>query len=505
MSALVKSEFVTLLSALETTLGVQATTAWLQHQPNPGGLQAFYPNLKKVARSPLSKNLQDEKGAVVGLGTSPKVVHDLSRDFIEQFREAAFRSATKQPSSTGQSKFLPTGVTATGYTVAANGALAQNILILAAGFTNQANNGLKVLAAASIGTEIKTAGLVVEAAPPAGACVYVVGVQGASADIAVNAAGNLTSAANIFTTLGLQVGMWIWLGGGTAATPGALGFATAADRGFARITAIAAGILSVDRRSSATAAAASWAADTGTGKTIQIFYGPWVRNVAGDNVDYKEPSYSLELSEPGAAAAAATDFVYGLGCCLNTLEFNAPSEDKVVVTASFVGTNFTDPSTSRASGASTATLPFANQAFTTADQVRRLRVANVDETGISIDILDWKLTINNNVKPQVQQGTLGAVRMIFGKFQVKLDITCVFIQDDVCKAIRDNRTCSFDTAVASGDGALLFDVPSIMLDDGAPDIRANEEVTLPTTAMAFRDSTYNFTCGMQLFPFLPPS
>lgn len=500
MSALVKSEFVTLLSALEVTLGVQAAAAWMQHQPNPGGLQAFYPNLKKVARSPLSKNLQDEKGAVVGLGTAPKVVHDLSRDFIEQFGPAAFRSLLKQPSSTGQSKFLPTAVTATGYTVAANGALAQNILILAAGFTNAANNGLKVLGAGSIATEIKTAGLVVEAAPPAGACVYVVGVQGVATDIAVNAAGNLTSAANIFTTLGLQVGMWIWLGGGTAAAPGALGFATAADRGFARITAIAAGVLTVDRRSNTT-----WTVDPGTAKTIQIFYGPWLRNVAGDNTDYRELSYSLELSEPGAGAAAATDFVYGLGCCINMLEINAPSEDKAVATASFVGTNFTDPSTSRATGASAATLPFANNAFTTADQVRRLRVANVDETGISVDILDWKLTINNNVKPQVQQGTLGAVRMIFGKFQVKLDITCIFIQDDVCKAIRDNRTCAFDVCIASTDGALLFDVPSVMLDDGAPDIRANEEVTLPTTAMAFRDSTYNFTCGMQLFPFLPPS
>jgi hypothetical protein len=505
MSALVKSEFVTLLSALESTLGVQAAAAWMQHQPNPGGLQAFYPNLKKVARSPLSKNLQDEKGAVVGLGCAPKVVHDLSRDFIEQFREAAFRSATKQPSSTGQSKFLPTGVTATGYTVAANGNLAQNILVYAQGFTNAANNGLKVLGAGSIATEIKTAGLVVEAAPPAGACVYVVGVQGAASDIAVNAAGNLTSTANIFTTLGLQVGMWIWLGGGTAAAPGALGFATAADRGFARITAIAAGVLTVDRRSSATSSAGVWAADTGVAKTIHMYYGPWVRNVAGDHADYKEPSYSLELSEPGAAAAAATDYVYSLGSCLNMLEINAPSEDKAVATASFVGTNFTDPSTSRATGASGATAPFANNAFTTADQVRRLRIANVDESGISTDILDWKLTINNNIKPGVQQGFLGAVRMIFGKFQVKLDVTCIFTQDDVCKAIRDNRTVAFDVAVASTDGALLFDVPSAMLDDGAPAINANEEVTLPTTAMAFRDSTYNFTCGMQLFPFLPPS
>jgi hypothetical protein len=50
----------------------------------------------------------------------------------------------------------------------ANGNLAQNILIWAEGFANAANNGLKALGAGSITTEIKAAGLVVEASPPVG-------------------------------------------------------------------------------------------------------------------------------------------------------------------------------------------------------------------------------------------------------------------------------------------------------------------------------------------------
>jgi hypothetical protein len=513
MSLLVKSEFVTLQSALESTLGVQATSGYRQHQINPGGAQNFYPQINKVARSPLSKNLQDEKGDIVGLSSMPSIVHDANKDLIDYFAEGIFRSATKFSGGTGVGRWqvangaggvsLPTvaltAVTATDYTVASGGALPANVLIFARGFANAANNGLKVVGAASTSTAIKTSGLVAEASPPAGAMVEVVGYQAASADFAINASQNLTSAANVFTTLGLNVGQWIWIGGGTAAAPGSLGFATAADRGFARITAIAAGTLSLDRRSQ------TYSADTGTGKTIQIFFGPWLRNVAGDHADYKEPSYTLELSEPGAAAAGATDYVYGLGSCINTYEFSSPLEDKTMATVAFVGTDMSDPTTTRATNANLAMPNVNTAALNSVSEEKRLRISNTDETGVSTDIVDWKMTINNNVKAQKQQGTLGAARMIFGKFQVSLDVTCVFVQDDVCKAIRDNRTCMFDAAFRNGDGAVLYDVPAVTLDSGAPSFAANEAVTLATNLKAFRDPTYGYTCGMSLFPSLPAS
>jgi len=510
MSLLVKSEFVTLQSALETTLGVQAAIGWRRHQINPGGAQNFYPQINKMARSPLSKDLQDEKGDIVGLSSMPSVVHDANKDLIDYFSEGIFRSATKFPGGTGVGRWQVangaggvsaptialTGVTATGYTVASGGAIASNVLVFARGFTNPANNGLKVTTA-SVATEVKASGLVVEAAPPAGAELEVVGVQGASADLQISAGQHLTSTALNWTTLGLNVGQWIWIGGGTAASPGAFGFATAADRGFARITAISATQLTLDRRTQA------YSADTGTGKTIQVFFGPWLRNVAGDHADYKEPSYTLELSEPGAAAAGATDFVYGLGSCVNTFEFNSPLEDKTVATIAFVGTDMADPTTTRATQAANA-MPNVNiAALNSVSEEKRLRISNTDESGVSTDIIDWKLTLNNNVKAQKQQGTLGAARMIFGKFQAKLDVKCVFVQDDVCKAIRDNRTCMFDAAFRNNDGAILFDVPAVTLDSGAPAFAANEAVTLDTNLNAFRDPLYNYTCSLSSFPSLP--
>ena len=502
MSLLVKSAFVGLQSAPETTLGVLATANWRREQPNGGGLTDFFADLKKVARSPISVALQKEKSAVVGLGTAPKITFDLTKEHVEHFMEGTFRAATKYPGGTGTGRFTPSAVTATGYTVTAGGGLPNGVIVWVRGWANPANNGLKVLAGTSTNLEIKTTGLVVEGAPPVGSVptIEVVGYQGAATDIAVNASGQLTSAANVFTTIGLNVGAWIWVGGGTAAAPGALGFTVAPqNRGFARITSIAAGVLGVDRKNQV------WGTDPGTGKTIQIFFGPWLRNVYGDSVDYKEQGYSLEISFPGAAAAGATSYGYALGSCVNTFEVNAPSEEKVIGAISFVGTDFTDPTTVRATGANASPTPIQTSAFTTASEVRRLRVSNTDETGISTDILDWKLTINNNVKATPKQGKLGAAFVIFGNFEAMLDVTCIFTQDDVIKAIRDNRTCAFDVALASSDGVVLYDVPSVTLDDGAPDIQLNEAVTLPVTVDGFRDPTYNFSCGMTLFPYLPPN
>ncbi|MDQ1446818.1 MAG: hypothetical protein QOI20_3282 [Acidimicrobiaceae bacterium] len=497
MSLLVKSDFVSLQSALETTLGVQATAGYRRHQPNGGGLSDFYAKLKRVSSEPLSIMLQREKGAVVGLESAPKVTQDLNKELLEAFWEGIFRSATKYPGGTGVGRFVPTSFTATAIGVPAGGALPQGAILWIRGTT--LNNGLKVVGAGSTAGSIAITGGTIET-PPATAVVEVVGYQGASGDIGVNAAGNLTSAANAFAGLGLLPGWWVWVGGGTAAAPGALGFTVAAqNRGFARITGVAAGVITVDRKNQA------WATDPGTGKTIQLFFGPWVRNVFGDSADYKEPSYTLEIGYPGAAAAGATSYAYALGALVNTFEINAPSEDKITAAVSFAATDFTDPSTVRATGAAAAPTPVQTALFTTASQVRRLRVSNTDETGISTDILDWKLTVNNNVKPQVQQGTLGAKRIITGRFDVSLDVTCIFTQDDVCKAIRDNRTCAFDVAIASTDGAVLFDVPSLTLGDGGPDIAANEAVKLPASIEAFRDTTYNFSLGMTVFPYLPAS
>jgi hypothetical protein len=65
--ALLQSEFLTVNIAPETTFGTQAAAAWWQAEPDVGGITDFYAQLKNVAREPVSKNMMEEIGEVVGL------------------------------------------------------------------------------------------------------------------------------------------------------------------------------------------------------------------------------------------------------------------------------------------------------------------------------------------------------------------------------------------------------------------------------------------------------
>lgn len=510
MSALVRSESVTLLSAIESTLGSPPSSGWRQHQPNPDGLQDFYPKIKKVARSPLTKNRQDEKGDIVDLDAVPKVVHDLNKELLDYFGAGIFMSSEKWSGGTNVGRFAVTpagtgvvALTAFGSataTVASGGALAQNTLVYIRGSGVAGNNGLFVVAAGSTGTTINVTGVTTEASPPTTAMLEVAGFQGTSGDLQINASGNLTSTVLDFTTLGLNVGQFIWIGGGTAASPGALGFATAADRGWAKITAIAAHTLTLARKS------ATFTTDNGAGKTIQIFYGSFIRNVAIDNGDYLETSYSMELALPGVDTAAATGYVYAEGCEVNQCEINAPLTDKIVATLTFAGMTVTDETTSRQAGASTAVTPLAEAAINTVTEEQRVRVLNQsDESIVSQDISSWKLMVSNNVTPQKQQATFGAARLIVGKCIVTLDLDIFLIQPDPIHRIRDNNSVMWDCALRNNDGATVFDIPNATVEEGAEKFPANGPVTMSPKLKAYRDPTFNYTIGCSRFPFVPAS
>jgi hypothetical protein len=124
---------------------------------------------------------------------------------------------------------------------------------------------------------------------PVGASVRQVGFQGASADIAaVTAGGNgLTSTVLDFTTLGISVGEWVKVGDGDNAN---CSFATPANNGFCRVSAVAAQGISFDRVPS------GWAADTGTGKTISVFSGDFLTNASTKRLQHHRAAVSRPLA-----------------------------------------------------------------------------------------------------------------------------------------------------------------------------------------------------------------
>lgn len=503
--SLVKAESISIIAALEPSLGVAPTSGQRYLQPDPDGIAGFFPNIKKVAISPLSNARQNAKGESVDLDSAPKITQHLSKDLLDIFGEGIFLAKTKHPGGTGLSFFTPTAVTSTAYTVAALGAVQQGTLMFGRGFKQPLNNGLKAVAASSTSTSILiTGGLTAETVTGYLATAEVCGFRAnVAADIQMDVNGNLTSTTCDFTTMGLFPGAFIWVGGTIGS---ANAFATTAYRGLAQVAVVAAHLLTLQCR--------SWtigAADVATGKSIDLYFGRWLRNVGFSDADYQEPSYSLELSLPGADVASATDYKYGRGSMASMLEVNAPLTSLIVATVSFVGTDMTNPSTTRDTGASAAFLPLAqagmNSALGEAIRPPRLtdpsNVTNGAEFVIATDVMSWKLTTNQNIKAQKQQGTFGAQRMIPGHFNAGVDFELFYTQPDADKAIRANSTLRFNVGIRNNDGGYVFDIPSGMASGGEPKLPANDAVTQTLTLDAFVDAQFNISCGLTIFPYLP--
>lgn len=478
-----------LLAGRQSAIDVDAS-AWFQQQPNSYG--KFGATIKTVARSPISQNRQREAGGVVGLDSTAEIDCDLTREAMMFWGEPALLTTKNGPAS-----FRPTAVTATGYTVAAGGDLAAGILIYASGFTNSANNGLKVVGAASIGTEIKTAGLVAEAAIPAAqnVRVEVCGVQCAAGDLVVASSSQITATTLNFTAAayGLTVGQFIGIGG---ATGGALVYNTVANRGLIRLRTIAAGAITFDK------ALTTFAADVGAGKTIQIFFGPFLRNVAVTDADYAKNYVQLERSLPDLDGGSDS-YQYPVNNLVDEMTLDFQVENKATMKVSMVGTDTPDPSTSRKAGASTAGSPVLVEMFNTTSDMLRMRVEGVDYAGITTDLESLSLKIKNNISPKKILGTLGASKLNVGQLEVDLDVKAVLTSPDVIEAVRNNTTVQLDVAVSNGDGALVFDIPAAKLGGGDLDMPINDSVSVNLTGMAHRSTTFGTSLMVSIFPYVP--
>lgn len=484
-----------------TTLQMAAETAgspgvlpgspqWKLLEPNSIG--KFGAMLKKIARLPISKNRQPRKPALTDLDSSVEFDCDITYDHLRAFADALFFSVFK-----GGAVFQPTGITATGYTVPAGGALPNGYLVFVRGAQTAGNNGLKLLAGTSTAIEIKTTGLAVEAIAVVGSVqVEVCGVRGAAGDIQINAGGNLTATILDLSTLGLTKGQFIWVGGDL--TNAALSFATAADRGLARVKTIAAALVTVDKKSTV------WVADVGAAKTIDIYFGQFLRVVATDSTDYLEKSFQFELAYKNLQNPGPGDeYEYATGNFVNEIAFDMPLTNKGTMKCNFVGLTCGNPTTARATNAGTPVPPIATFPLNTSSDLNRLRITNVDETGVSTDFKSLNMSIKNQCAAEKVLGTLGGKYMNAGLFEVDITAQLLFTDDTVIKAMRDNRQVTMEVGARNDDGGFIIDLPAMTIEGGDKDFPMNQTVTVNMKASGYQDAVIGTTMSLTIFPYLP--
>lgn len=461
-----------------------ALTPWKYLQPNE--ISSFSASLTTVARDPISLDRMARKGTITGLAASPAFTSDNFIDMMRYFGDAQLYSTWK-----GQNPFgkLPTATTATGYTVPTGPIVAQGTLVYAAGWGTPANNGLKVVGASSTATEIKVAGLTAETAPTS-AVLHVVGVQATAGDLAVDASGNITSTTLDFTTLGLTVGQWVHIGGSDTATR----FANADDYGLARVAAITANKLTLSQREQA------YTADTGTGKTIHLYLGSFVRNVPVDNGDFQRVRHTLEARYNTSPVL----YEYARDAYCNTMALGFPLEDKATLEFGMVAKDIEPPMTTRKLGSGWTDM-VQSEAFNTAADFMRLRVAGIDEMGYDTYFKDSTVTIDNGVTPEVVLGNLGAAFINLGNLAVTIETETVMVNGAVLAAVRNNTSVSLAMGLRNNDGGFVVDIPSMTMGDGTKNLARDEKVKVAINCTAFKDPVLGYAVGISLFGYLPPA
>ncbi len=504
----VQSNSVTLAYAREQSPGVlPAPPKWRVLEPN--AIDNFGSDIKTVAREPLSKSRQRRKGSVVDLDSPLEVTGDLTLGHFTDFIEAMLYSI-----ATGPDAYESANATATGLTVPAlsaaqagriiYGAATAKTLFFSRGYVNAANNGLKVASAASAAatTEIKVGGCVAEVVTPKQDChIDIAGVRAAAGDLKINAQGHLTSTALNFTTLGLVVGQVIHIGGVDVVNR----FFNPANFGFARIKAIAANLITLERRANAFVAdeGTSTGAAGGAAVAIDILFGQFIRNVDIDHADYREITHQFELTSPNLGDAGAANYEYATGNYADAMTATIPLTDKATVKLGFVGMGTVPPSAVRAAQAANAKDAAMTASFGTANDIARLRLMNADETGLSTDFKSLSIAIKNNAAGEKVLGKLGNKYVNAGQLQIDLDAEMLFTSSQVVAAIRSNATVGLDFTLRNDDGGVHFDIPSATISGGKRSFKANESVTIAGQIMAFKDNTLGTSIGVSLFPVLP--
>ena len=492
--------------AEELTLGVlPGTPIWTPYEPN--SYSDFGGQITTIARTPISEDRQRKKGVVTDLDASGSFNNDLTQinlqDILQGFMFADLRPKTEFG---GASEI--TGVTTSPETyTAASGldAYAVGNLVFAAGFTNAANNGLKEVTAVSA-TVLTVSETLVAETPPATATLVEVGVIGAAGDIDVVVTGSLPVLKTVsldWTSLGLIVGEWIFVGGDLAADA----FTNAVNNGFKRIKSITATDLELDKSDSDMVVEAS------TTETIQVFYSRVLKNESTSTL-IKRRSYQAErtLGAPDDAIPAEIQSEYIVGAVPSEAVLNITQADKITVDLSFVGTD--NEQRTGATGVKSGTRPVIVEAdaFNTSSDFTRIRLATTnltDEAPVPLFafVTELSITINNNLTPNKAVSVLGAFDITAGIFAVSASMTAYFADVAAVTAVRNNSDITLDLAIVKANAGIVIDLPIIALGDGRANIEADAPITLPLTVEAATgskyDTAFNHTIMMNFFDFLP--
>lgn len=467
--------------AEETSLKtLPVTPVWYQTEPN--SFPSFGPTYAMIARTPITALRMKNKGVVTDVDVKAGFQSDLTQRNLVRLLQGFFWADALEKSTTkslNNAQIVMTAATTTQFQAAAGlGIFLVNHLVLARNWQNTGNNGLAHITAVASGALTTDKALTAEASPPANAEVQAVGFQFAAGDLTITVAGQLVTLGTTtadFTTLGLNAGEWIWLGGDAAGTR----FATAADMGFARILSISAHAVVLDICNFAAAT------DNGATKTIQIFFGKVMRNATTANL-IKRRSYTLErqLGNDGVGIQAE----YMVGCIADQFTLTLAEAAKIVADMTFVGMDALERDGTLGILGGTRIAAAGEDAFNTSHDIVSSMLyvinGNFQPTGLYGYVSDAKIVINNGVKPNKAIGVFGAFEAVASYFDVTATMTAYFSSVDAVSTIRNSGNVGYNVIAAHENSGFVFDIPLLSLGGGENKVEADKSITVALTQSA---------------------
>lgn len=496
--------------AEEDSLGVLGgSPIWFPLEPN--SYDNFGGQISTIARNPINAGRQRQKGVVSDLDASGGLNTDLTHGNLQRLLRGFFFAQYREKADTNPFNGTKVSLTsvdgvAEAYQAASGlDIFAAGDVVVAEGFGENANNGMKTVASATATDLTVNEDLLAEASPPAAGRIIKVGHQFADGDVTVDASASLPKlvfASGDPASLGIIPGEWVFVGGDTTATQ----FATTANNGFARVKAVTAGAggsITLDKTQNQMVTEAST-----TGITLQVFVGRVIRNEAATNLQ-KRFSYQIErtLGSPDDANTQL-QAEYLVGSIANELTFNFQQADKVNCDLSFVAID--NEQHTQAEGVKAGTRPalVSGDAYNTSSDFARLKMSILDPTTANPTklfgfVTDFTLPINNNVSPNKAIGVLGAFDVTAGDFTVDGSMEAYFSTVEAVQAIRNNSDVTLDFTLVKNNKGITADVPLIALGDGRPTVEKDAPIKLPLEVGAAADRVYNHTLLMVFWDYLP--
>jgi hypothetical protein len=337
-------------------------------------------------------------------------------------------------------------------------------------------------ASASTGTSVTVAGATPVASPPASARVKVIGFEGIAGDIAAVTVGGpaLTSTALNFTTLGLSVGQYIWLGTGT--------FGFAAFSGPARISAIAAGRLSFDN------VPTGFVADAGATKTIRGYFTDCIKNGVVEDISYYiEEEFGL---------TAGTRYMYHRGQEVNSRVISAETKAIITDTWNFLGADATPVATSRQTGA-VSLAPSIGSVLNSSTSVPVMYENGVPVVGPNF-VNSFSITIENAKRTRDAVAVMGAADIGTGRLGVTGTMNTYFGSEVYYNKVISNEITSL--AFGFGDQAAMrseiYDMPKVKYSGGTPDVTGiDTDIMVALEFRALRDIEHDRDYTLMLSRF----